>query len=224
METLATKKVSVVLRPRLNMETIIESRIIKGATELFYRFGIRSITMDDVARHLAMSKKTLYQYFEDKNDMVMKCCTHDMMNTECMFKNISNGTTDAIGELIQFMKHMESMFTRMNPNMIYDMQKYHPEVWKRFRQFKDQNIMAMIEANLQKGIEQKLYRKDINIPVVARLRIEEVEMGLNPSIFPPDKYHFGGVQMALFDHFMHGITTLKGHKLINKYRQITEEE
>ncbi len=206
------------------METVIETRIISGAMELFYRFGIRSITMDDVARHLAMSKKTLYQYVEDKNDMVMKCCMHDMMDTECIFKNIAEGATDAIGELIQFMKHMESMFSRMNPNMVYDMQKYYPEVWKKFREFKEKNIMAMIEANLKKGIEQKLYRKDINIPVVARLRLEEVEMGLNPSIFPPDKYNFGSVQIALFDHFMHGITTLKGHRLINKYRQITEEE
>jgi AcrR family transcriptional regulator len=206
------------------MEPETETRIIDGATELFYRYGLRSITMDDVARHLAMSKKTLYQYFKDKNDMVMKCCHHDLVTRECTFSKIASEASDAIGELIQLMKHMESMFTRMNPNLVYDMQKYHPDVWKLFREFKEQNVMAMIEANLKKGIEQGLYRKDINIPVVARLRLEELEMGMNPAVFPPGKFHFGSVQIALFDHFMHGITTLKGHRLINKYKQIIEEE
>lgn len=180
--------------------------------------------MDDVAKHLAMSKKTLYQHFKDKNDMVMKCCHHDLVNRECVFKDIAAQAKDAIHEIMQMMKHMESMFTKMNPNLFYDMQKYHPAVWRMFREFKEGNMMKMIEENLHKGIHQGLYRKDIDIPVMARLRIEQVEMGFNPEIFPPGKYNLANVHFALFDHFLHGITTLKGHKLINKYKQITEEE
>ena len=184
----------------------------------------KSITMDDVAKHLAMSKKTLYQHFKDKNDMVMKCCSHDLVNRECVFKDIASQAKDAIHEIMQMMKHMESMFTKMNPNLFYDMQKYHPAVWRMFREFKEGNMMKMIEENLHKGIQQGLYRKDIDIPVMARLRIEQVEMGFNPEIFPPGKYNLANVHFALFYHFLHGITTLKGHKLINKYKQITEEE
>ena len=84
--------------------------------------------------------------------------------------------------------------------------------------------MAMVEGNLHKGVEQGLYRKDMNIPIIARLRIEEIEMGFHPNVFPPDKFNFAKVQMEVFNHFMHGITTIKGHKLINKYKQITEED
>ena len=84
--------------------------------------------------------------------------------------------------------------------------------------------MRMVEDNLRKGISQGLYRRDINIPVIARLRIEEVEMGMNPEMFPSQQFRLADVQIALFDHFLHGITTLKGHRLINKYKQITEEE
>lgn len=206
------------------MKTEAEERIIGSARELFYKFGIRSITMDDVAKHLAMSKKTLYQHFRDKNDMVMQCCSHDLLTRECLFKDIAEQSTDAIHEIMQLMKHMESMFTKMNPNLFYDMQKYHPAVWKMFRDFKEQNMMKMVEENLHKGIRQGLYRKDINIQVLARLRIEQVEMGFNPEIFPPDKFNFATLHIILFDHFLHGITTIKGHKLINKYKQITEEE
>ena len=206
------------------MKIEAEDRIIESATELFYRFGIKSITMDDVAKHLAMSKKTLYQHFRDKNDMVMKCCQHDLVNRQCIFKDIADHATDAIGELMHLMKHMESMYTTMNPNLFYDMQKYYPNVWKIFRDFKEKSLMAMVESNLHKGVEQGLYRKDMNIPIVARLRLEEVEMGFNPHVFPPDKFNFAKVQMEVFNHFMHGITTIKGHKLINKYKQITEED
>jgi hypothetical protein len=104
------------------------------------------------------------------------------------------------------------------------MQKYHPAAYKLFRDFKEKNILRMVEDNLRKGISQGLYRRDINIPVIARLRIEQVEMGMNPHLFPSQVFRLADVQLAIFDHFMHGITTLKGHKLINKYKQITEEE
>lgn len=222
METLQTKKVSIVLRPE--MKTEAEERIIESATELFYRFGIKSITMDDVAKHLAMSKKTLYQHFRDKTEMVRKCCEHDLEKRQCMFKEIAEQAADPIGELMQLMKHMESMFSRVNPHLFYDMKKYYPEVWKVYRDFKEKNMMEMIEENFRKGIEIGLYRNDINVAILARLRMEEVEMGFNPEFYPPEKFTVAKVQLALFDHFMHGITTLKGHKLINKYKQIIEED
>ncbi len=206
------------------MKNQAEDRIIESATELFYRFGIKSITMDDVARHLAMSKKTLYHHFSDKNEMVMKCFQHDLVNRECIFKDISENAPDAVGELMQLMKFMETMYSAINPNLFYDIQKHYPNVWKLFREFKEKRLMSSIEANLHKGVEQGLYRKDMNIRIVARLRLEEVEMGFNPQYFPPDKYNFAKVQMELFNHFLHGIVTLKGHKLINKYKQITEED
>lgn len=206
------------------MKTEAEERIINSVTELFYRFGIKSITMDDVARHLTMSKKTLYQFFRDKNEMVFKVCSHDLLSRDCVFKNIADNASDPIAELIQLMKYMETMFSRINPNLFYDMQKYHPDAWKLYREFKEGNMMKKVEENIVKGIAQGLYRKDINIPVLARLRMEQVEMGFNPEMYPPDKFNVTVVQVALFDNFLHGITTLKGHKLINKYKQITEEE
>jgi len=205
-------------------EISTEARILDGALELFYKHGIKSITMDDVAKHLGMSKKTIYRFFRDKEEIVMKCCDRDLNDRDCVFREITGTSTDAIGELMEMMKHTSRMFSQMNPNLFYDMQKYHPSVWKLFRDFKEKNILRMVEDNLRKGISQGLYRRDINIPVIARLRIEEVEMGMNPQIFPSQLFRIAEVQLSLFDHFMHGITTLKGHKLINKYKEITEEE
>ena len=117
-----------------------------------------------------------------------------------------------------------SVFGRINPSVFYDLQKFHPAAWKHFRVFKEEKMQVFIEENLRRGIRQELYRKDLRVKVLAKLRIEEVEMGFNTAVFPSSKFNFTEVQVALLDHFLHGIVTLKGHKLINKYKEVIEVE
>jgi AcrR family transcriptional regulator len=222
-ETLGIKNVSIVLRPILiSMET--KTRILHGAEELFFKYGIKSVTMDDIAKHLAISKKTIYQFFEDKNELVETLMSVALKKDECEFKQIQTDSENVIVEVFNMMKHMGNMFSKINPNIFYDLQKYHPNAWKQFKVFKHECMAKMVEGSIERGIKEGLVRTDINAKVIARLRIEEVEMGLNPEIFPPDKFKMLDVQLAMIDHFLHGICTLKGHKLINKYKEVTEEE
>lgn len=201
-----------------------KDRILKGAEELFFKYGIKSITMDDIAKHLGISKKTIYQYYSDKNEMVETLMIQRMQINECEFKQIADQSANVIEEVFAMMKHIGIMFSQMNPNLFYDLQKYHPNSWKQFKKFKEDCIERMVEDSVKRGIKQGLVRADINTKIIARLRMEEVEMGFNPQAFPPDKYKIVDVQLALLDHFLHGICTIKGHKLINKYKQVTEEE
>jgi TetR/AcrR family transcriptional regulator, cholesterol catabolism regulator len=204
------------------MET--QERIELAAHELFYRFGIKSVTMDDIAKHLSMSKKTIYTFYEDKDQIVNELFKKDLNDRECRFEQIAKDSKNAIDEILMLMKYMGEMFSGMNPNLFYDMQKYHPEAWSYFKAFKEEKIIKMVIENLKKGIEQGLYRKDMDIRIIAKLRVEQVEMAFNPKIFPQDKFQPVQVQMQLLDHFLHGISTIKGHKLINKYKQLIEEE
>lgn len=82
----------------------------------------------------------------------------------------------------------------------------------------------MVEESIIKGIKQGLVRADIDIKTIARMRIKQIEMVFDPTVFPPDKFKIVNIQQTLMDHFLHGICTIKGHKLINKYKSITEEE
>lgn len=201
-----------------------KDRILQGAQELFFKYGIKSITMDDVAKHLAISKKTIYKYYSDKNELV-EAMTKQLMNkNEGEFECITQESGNIVEEFFLIMKHLATMFSQMNPNLFYDLQKYHPHSWKLFKDFKEECIEGMVEDSLKRGIEQGLVRPDINTKIIARLRMEEVEMGLNPESFPPTKFKIVDVQLALLDHFLHGICTLKGHKLINKYKELIEEE
>ncbi|HEY0030079.1 MAG TPA: TetR/AcrR family transcriptional regulator [Bacteroidia bacterium] len=199
-------------------------RILQGAEELFFKYGIKSITMDDIAKHLAISKKTIYQFFADKNELVEILMATKLKEDECEFRQIQEESDNVVVEVFNMMKYMGIMFSKVNPNIFYDLQKYHPNAWKLFKIFKEDCMAKMIESSIERGVKEGLVRPDLNAKIIARLRIEEVEMGLNSEIFPPDKFKMLDVQLTMIDHFLHGICTLKGHKLINKYKQVTEEE
>jgi TetR/AcrR family transcriptional regulator, cholesterol catabolism regulator len=201
-----------------------KDRILKAAQDLFHKYGIRSITMDDIARHLGMSKKTIYRFFRDKDSLVLHKVMYDLESRREEIDSIHGQAENAVDELIRAMSYMSEMFRQMNPVVFYDMQKYHPTAWEQFRIFKEKHIMSMIERNLNRGIKESLYRKEIDIRVISRLRLEEVEMAMKMDVFPPGEFNIAEVQVQLLDHFLHGITTLKGHRLINKYKQLSEEE
>ena len=201
-----------------------EDRIIMAASELFFRNGIKSITMDEIATHLGMSKKTIYNFYVDK-DAIVVALTNAELNSQLLeMEEIRKSSINAIDEIFKTMNCLSRTFIKINANVFYDMQKFHPDSWKRFREFKEKKMMGFVEENLKNGINQSLYRTDINAKIMSKFRMEEVEMAFNPAIFPPDKYNIKEVQMILLDHFIHGIATLKGHKLINKYKQVIEEE
>ena len=204
------------------MET--KDRILIGAEELFFKYGIKSITMDDIAKHLAISKKTIYQFFSDKNELVETLMSVKLKEDECQFQQIQEESENMIVEVFNMMKHISSMFAKINPNIFYDLQKYHPKAWGLFKQFKQNCMARMIEASIERGKSEGFVRNDVNSKVLSIMRIEQVEMGLNPTVFPLDKFKIVEIQLAMLDHFLYGICTLKGHKMINKYKQLSEEE
>lgn len=201
-----------------------QERIIDGARELFFRHGMKSITMDDIASHLGISKKTIYQYYEDKEGLILALTSLELGCQEKDMHEIRKHSQNAIDEIMQVMGLMAKMMNKISPSVFYDMQKYYQDAWKRFKEFKSKQMIGFVEENLRRGVKQELYRKDLQIKILARLRIEEVELGYNPEIFPPDQFNISDVQISLLDHFLHGIVTLKGHRLINKYKQLLEED
>lgn len=197
---------------------------MEGADELFCRFGIKNVTMDDIARHLGMSKKTIYQYFEDKNKLVVQMVESDIEEHHQHIHRIEHETKNAVEEILETMSYMKGIFARTNPTMFIDMQRYHGDAWLVFRKFKEETMYRQVMKNIEKGREQGLYRSDFNAKIVARLRLEEIELGMNPIAYPADKFSQHDVQIQLLDHYLHGICTVKGHKLLNKYKQLLEDE
>src|ERR1700733_13776618 len=169
-------------------------RIILGGEELFLKAGIKSVTMDDIAKHLGMSKKTIYQFFRDKNELVIALVKKKLQDDECLMDEIIGKSANVIEEMINMMKCSEDIFSRINPIVIHDMQKYHPDAWKHFQNFKADVLVRTLEELLTKGIKQGYIRPDIDVRILARMRVNQVELGFNTAIFPVAEFSTWKVQ------------------------------
>ena len=218
VETLVTKIVSVVLPPDFVKMTVKE-RIQSTAHSLFMQFGIRSVSMDDIANNLGMSKKTLYQYFADKDELVDAVVDDHikLIQGDCTGCRID--ANDAIHEIFITMERIIENFTNMNPMVLNDLAKFHYKAYQRFRDHKDKFMANIIAANIEWGKKEELYRADINTDVLTKFRLESMMIAFNVNVFPPSKYNLAELSEHIIQHFVYGLTTVKGHKLVEKYNQ-----
>lgn len=200
-----------------------DKRILDKSKELFFRFGLRNITMDRIAQELGISKKTLYASYDTKNTIVKNITREFLRCQESEMDCIAQKAGNAIEELVEIMANINKVFESMDFNVIYDMQRYFPESWQMFSEHKDQYILRGIIDNLNKGKSEGLYRQEINVEIIARARIEQIQLAMNPEIFPPEKFSVKEIHSQLLLHYVHGISTLKGHKLVNQYLNKHEE-
>ena len=198
-------------------------KILFAAYELFFRYGIKSVTMDDIAKHLSISKKTIYLSFQDKDEVIHTLMEQVLLKDQADFITIAKNTSNVVEEVFVMMKKMNGILNTINPNIFYDLKKYHPKTWSLFHKFRMEFVVNCVVVSLEKGKKDGLVRLDINSNILAKLRGEEIEMGFNPAVFPIDKFKILDVQIAFVEHFLYGICTLKGHKLINKYKKIVEK-
>jgi TetR/AcrR family transcriptional regulator, cholesterol catabolism regulator len=195
----------------------MQQRIIDKAESMFFRFGIRSVTMDDIAKELGISKKTIYHYFTDKDDLVEKVTNHALFNQVCKTDEIYESSQNPIEEMIYSTKMMREMLENVNAVLFYDMKKYHPLSWEKYVEFKN-GFLDIVKRNLTNGIAQKLYREEIDIDIMAKLRVEIVDLAFNIELFPPNKYNLLRVQLESIDHFIRGIVTKEGLEIYENTR------
>jgi TetR/AcrR family transcriptional regulator, cholesterol catabolism regulator len=195
-----------------------KEKLLKGAEDLFMRYGLRSVSMDDIARHLGISKKTIYQHFEDKDDVVASVAKAHITRQQVQFDQIANNSKNAIEEMVKLSACLKENMKNINPSLLFDMQKYHQKAWNEWLNFKQKVIRHSIVRSLKQGIEQGYFRSEINVDIVANMRLETVQMAFDHTVFPRDKYSLPEVQSQMFDHFVNGIFTDKGKKLYQKYK------
>lgn len=197
----------------------MEQRITNKARELFFRYGLKSVTMDDIATNLGVSKKTIYQYYTDKDSIVEAVMLFEIQRGEKECNQYSNQSENAVHEVFMTIDMMQEMLSTMNPSLIFEMQKYHPNAFKMFNDHKHQFIYQTIKANLERGQREELYRQELNAEVLAKYRVETLFLPFSQDVFPMAKFNIFQVSLELMNHFLFGITTPKGQKLITKYKQ-----
>lgn len=194
-------------------------RIRQKADELFMRYGLRSVSMDDIANSLGISKKTIYQFFADKNELVDAVLEETLSDNKQNCDKNRSDSSNAVEEIFLSIDIVEQIFRNMHPSVIYDMQKYHPQAFSRFLKHKNDYLYNIISKNLERGIKEELYRPEIDIEILSRFRVESILMIFNPEFYLSQKHNLAEVEQKLIEHYLFGIASLKGHKVILKFQQ-----
>ena len=197
----------------------MKERIQQKAEELFRRYGIRTVTMDEIAGQLGISKKTIYQFYSDKEALVkdiFKGIT-DQNTIRCM--QVRSAAENEIHEQYLSSDAAQEIFTNMNSSVLFDLNRFHPAVFAEFEKYKKQFLFNIIKENIQRGIKEGLFRKEIDLNIVTWLQLELIS-----GVFRNEEVMNGKTSAAHFekemkDFFLHGLCTEKGLTFISKYKQ-----
>jgi TetR/AcrR family transcriptional regulator, cholesterol catabolism regulator len=196
-----------------------QERIVNKAHELFMRYGIRSISMDEVANHLGISKKTIYQFYTDKDALVEGVIDIEISTSQLECTQHRQKSENPIQEVFMAVDMMLEVLSKINPTVLYDLEKYHPAAFKKHTEFKNKFLYAIIKENLDWGKAEGLYREEIKPDFLARFRLASMFLIFNQDLFPLGKYSLGTAITEMTDNFLYGLATAKGQKLIQKYKQ-----
>lgn len=195
----------------------MEEEILRKATEVYMKYGIRSVTMDDIARELGISKKTIYQYFKDKDDLVERAVSNYIKSQENKIDMCCNGEgMNAIDQLLEISKSLISHHSRINHSMIYDLQKYHPRAWDLIINFRKEHAYTNIYNNLLLGIQEELYCKEQKADIIAHLYVSKMEIAFNELMNETRQYSFEEVFNSLFIYHIRGVSNARGLKYLDK--------
>lgn len=185
-------------------------QIIQQVKGLYQRYGIKSVTMDDVAGHLGISKKTLYENFRDKQDLVEHVLIVEHERT-CDFKSaILSRSLNAIEEMFELYKLFNNILKEYNPSMVYDIRKYYPALFARVREIRRQSLLESVMANLEKGKQEGLYRRELNVEIIAKLHIFRIESHMDNDLFTQEELTSFTMFHEIFVYHIQGILSEKG--------------
>ena len=185
-------------------------RILSESLRLFMKNGIRSISMDDIAKELGMSKKTIYQYVANKTELVEMVL--DFMREKesniCFEGDITK--MNAIDILLAVSKNVSRQMKDLNPINAYELQKYYPSIYREFIIKKRDHVYTTLKQNFEQGIAEGIYRNDLDIDLVARLYIQKLVDVHDPEFLSSVNFGFEKVFQVMFDNHIRGIANAEG--------------
>ena len=183
---------------------------------LYKKYGIKSITMDDVSRELGISKKTLYQYVQDKNELVAQVIDLGMEKQIVVFNELFCKGLNAIDELFEVNKMVAQMIKQHNASEDYDLKKYYPDQYQKMHKIRREQIYNHILTNLKNGKKEGLYRVEMNEEIIAKVQLMRIENTFDNQIFNDDELLSQQAFLEIFIYHIRGIASEKGIKILEQ--------
>ena len=187
-----------------------KTKILLAALELFKRYGIKSVTMDDISRSLGISKKTLYQSFSDKDHLVTAACEMHLTGNCCEFENIMTSNANVLEKLLLINKHMRQEMSEVNLSFIYDLQKYHRNAFQLLKDHEDKELSGYMVSLMKQGQEEGFFRLDFNVEILANMHKHQMSILIDRDQSFYGRHSFFEVMHQIKDHFFRGILSRKG--------------
>jgi len=195
----------------------VKKNIVLKAQSLFYRYGIRNVSMDDLAKGLPVSKKTIYEHFPDKSSLIRAVVERFIENNKSILFHCSKASSNAVEEVLMQVEDSFTKLVEINYSFFYELERSFPDAWQLLVKYRDQTLLPLIISNLRRGIGEGMFRKDLTLQFTAEIRLLQMSTAINPGNFTEQKYSVHQLMREFTVFYLHGITTTKGKQLIDHY-------
>jgi AcrR family transcriptional regulator len=224
LETFSDEIVSKVFLVYICIMDLKKIELLERASAVFMKYGIKSVTMDDLSRELGISKKTFYIYFEDKNDLVnsMIQAKIEMDKHACTVSK--DDAENAIAALVNISRVVIEHLSQVNPTVFLDLKKHYPEAWKKMRDHKWEFVLDDIHKNILQGISEGLYRENLSPKIIARYYVGSIDILMDGEVFPWPEFKADEVLAEILRFQIRGLANDNGIKYLkeNFNREINE--
>jgi len=191
--------------------------LLEKSAELFKKYGIKNLTMDDVAKELGMSKKTIYRFVENKSELVKLTLQNYLDAERKQLESVLKPAENSVDEMIQMVSYFYNQVRDFNPSALTDLQKYYPETWDLYHKHRFHFILDRIEENVKSGVKQGVYRSDLNADIISKVYIGGIDMLANQDLFPVKKYVYIEIYKEYLNYHLRGIVSSKGLKYLEQH-------
>jgi AcrR family transcriptional regulator len=201
-------------------DTLMEKseRIIEEALRLFMKYGIRNITMDELAKHLGISKRTIYERFKDKDSLLLLCIKSLSADQKSRINRIIKESSHVIDSIYRIIGEKSAMMRNLNPLFMEDMRKFHPAIFKLIHQRDELEDISLTEQLLIKGKEEGIFLPEINTSLVTRFMREMFRLFGDNEVFPFEQYDRTEMFDNIFMTFIRGLCTANGIEILECYK------
>ncbi len=199
----------------------LSSDILLRAKDLFIKCGVKSVTMDDLAKGMGISKKTLYECIPSKAHLIDQIFHNHIKGEKKAITQIQHEAHDAVEEMVMIARYVTHMISMVSPAVVFEIKKYYFDSWNKLQKLNSEFVFHVIKSNLVNGIEQGLYRPEMDVEVIARHYVVLSTKIMDNELYPASAFSLDKIFKETINYHLRGITTPKGWEMYQKYQSKT---
>lgn len=199
----------------------MRERIINIANELFFTYGVRGVTIDDLARKAGIPMKTLYTFYPKKPDLVFIVVTSLLSWHGQLLQKCRDEAIDEVDEVLRASQTPFQTIAIINPLFVYQVEKFHQDAWQLLREHRQNVLLTTVAENLRARIKNGYFRTNLDVDFTSRVRVEQIIAALNMQ--PDAKISQKEMMRQYSELYLHAVVTEGGKRLLMKYLKAKNE-